>query len=291
MPTPARAAAPAEPTQNSNNSQSGPVRPEHQLARWGLTQHRQVTTAQLHAVGLESNDIAYRVRTGRLHPVFAEVYSLGGPPRTDRERWMAAVLTFGDGTRLSDAAAAELYGWLRYPVGDLHVTTTTERDPRDGIVPHHRTRSVHWRHIDHIPVTGPEQTILDCAATLKSDKAFRRLIRQAQVDRFTTHARLTAFALAHRGTRGVARMKRELADGPSPTRSANEDDVLELLRHAGRILPNHVIAGDEVDLYLPEHNTAIEVDSPIHDNPTAQADDAAKQARLEARGITVRRIR
>ena len=288
---PAPAPAPAEPTQSSNNSTSGPVRPDAQLAHWGMRQHRQVTTAQLHAVGLESDDIVYRVRTGRLHPVFAEVYSLGGPPRTDRERWMAAVLTFGAGTRLSDASAAELHGWLRYPVGELHVTTTTERDPRDGIVPHHRTRSVHWRYIDHIPVTGPEQTILDCAATLKSDRALRRVIRQAQVDKHTTHARLAAFALLHRGARGVARMKRQLADGPSPTRSANEDDVLELLRHAGRILPNHVIDGDEVDLYLPDHNTAIEVDSPLHDNPTARADDAAKQARLQARGIRVRRIR
>lgn len=285
------APTPAEPTQTPAHPDSGPVRPEEQLSRWGLQQHRQVTTAQLHAVGWGSSVISDRVDQGRLHPVFAEVYSLGGPPRTDRERWMAAVLTFGAGTRLSDATAAELYGWLRYPIGELHVTTTTERDPRDGIVPHHRTRSVHWRYIDHIPVTGPEQTILDCAATLRSDKAFRRLIRQAQVDRLTTHARLTAFALTHRGTRGVARMKRELADGPSPTRSTNEDDVLELLRRAGTILPNHVIDGDEVDLYLPRHRTAIEVDSPLHDNPTAQADDAAKQARLEARGITVRRIR
>jgi hypothetical protein len=145
-------------------------------------------------------------RRGRLHPVVA-------------------------GTRLSDAPAAELYGWLRFPLGELHVTTSTERDPRDGITPHHRTRSRAWRFVDHIPVTSPEQTILDCAGTIRSDELYRRIVRIAQAERTTTHARLVAFAAMNRGGRGVARMKRELVDGPSPTRSRNEDEVLELLRH------------------------------------------------------------
>ncbi len=281
----------AEPTRSRSRSDSGWVRADERLARWGLGQHRQVTTAQLRAIGWDGDAVAFRVRQGRLHPVFAGVYSLGGPPRSDREWWMASVLTFGAGTRLSDSAAAELYGWVRYPIGDLHVTTSTEHRPRDGITPHHRTRSTAWRRVEGIPVTGPEQTILDCAATLRNDKLFRRIIRQAQAERTTSHARLVLAAARSTGVRGVARLRRELVDGPSPTRSANEDRVLDLLRHSGTILTNHVIDGDEVDVYLPEHDVVIEVDSGLHDNPAARAHDEAKQARLEAKGKLVYRMR
>lgn len=238
-------------------------------------------------VGWDDDAVAYRVRAGRLHKVFAEVYSLGGPPQADREWWMASVLTYGKGTRLSDCAAVELYGWLRYPLGDLHVTTTSERRPRNGIVPHHRVRSTAWRTVDHIPVTRPEQTILDCAATLKSDRLFRRIVRQAQAEKATSHARLLLLSAQSAGVRGVTRLRAELAEGPSPTRSANEDRVLDLIRNSGTILSNHDINGDEVDLYLPEHNAVIEVQSELHANPAARKHDEAKQRRLEARGLRV----
>ena len=135
-------------------------------------------------------------------------------------------------------------------------------------------------------MTGPEQTVLDAAATIKSDKAYRRIVRQAQIDD-TTHARLLALSAMRPGHRGVGRLKRELAEGPSRTRSANEDEVLEVFRHGGEPIPNVVIAGDEIDLYFPKLNVAIEVQSPLHDNPTARADDVAKKARLEQRGLRV----
>ena len=263
---------------------------DEQLARIGRRQHRQLTGEQLRATGLDKHAVAYRVRVGRLHPVSVEVFSLGGPPQTDRERWMAATLTFGPGTVLSHSSAAELYGWLRYPLKELHVVTLTERRSRDGIVPHQHVKPFLWRYVDNIPVTGPEQTILDCATVVRNDKAYRRIVRQAQVDDLTSHARLLAFAAQNPGVRGVRRLKRELADGPSPTRSRFEDDVLEVFRTGGEPLPNHEIGDDEVDLYFPKLNLVIEVDGGVHDNPTAKADDAVKQARLEALGLTVLRL-
>ncbi len=250
-----------------------------------------MTTAQLRAVGWSDRVISSRVTAGRLHPVFAGVFSLGGPPRTAREWWMASVMTYGDGTRLSDASAAELYGWVRYPMGELHVTTPTERRPRDGIVSHHRAGSTVGRFVDDIPVTSPEQTILDCAATIRSDKLLRRIVRQAQAEGTTTHARLLIITARSAGVRGVVRLRAELAAGPSPTRSAKEDKVLDLLRSNPRILPNHDIDGDEVDLYLPDHGVVIEIDSPLHDNPSAEKHDAEKQHRLEAKRLKVYRLR
>ena len=148
------------------------------------------------------------------------------------------------------------------------MTTRTEHRPRDGITPHHRTHSTRWRHIDHIPVTSPEQTILDCAATIKSDKLLRRIIRQAQAEQATTHARLLLVNAQSAGARGTARLRTELADGPSP----------DTQRQRGR------------SPHLPDHNAVIEVDSPLHDNPAARKHDAAKQDRLEAKGLKVYRL-
>jgi hypothetical protein len=245
-----------------------------------------VTTAQLRAAGIEGSAITYRIQVGRLHPVFDGVYSLGGPPQTDKELWMAATLTFGAGAKLAASAAAELYGWLRYPLNEIHVLTPTPRKGRDGIRTRYTSRPVRWKFIDFIPVTGAEQTVLDCATTVRSDKAYRRIVRQSQIDD-TTHAALLSFAAINKGARGVARLKYELAEGPSPTRSANEDDILEVFRRGGEPEPNKTIFGVEVDLYFARLGVAVEVMSSLHDNPTAYADDVAKKAYLEGKGVRV----
>ena len=276
-----------ELVESLNYSSSVRVRPGEQLAAWGNRQHRLVTTAQLRAVGWESDDVAYRVKAGRLFPVFAEVYSLGGEPQTDKELWMASVLTYGRGTALGASAAAELYDLLRYPLKELHVVTLRQRRPRDGIVPHAHTSGYPWRFVEGIPVTSPEQTILDCATTVSNDKAYRRIVRQAQVENLTSHAKLLAFAAQNRGARGIARLREELAEGPSRTRSANEDEVLDVFRHGGTPEPNAIVHGDEVDLWFPKLNIAVEVQSVLHENPTAHADDLAKKDRLEGRGVRV----
>jgi hypothetical protein len=263
-----------------NSCPSRRVREEAIVAA-GRFQHRQVTREQLRAAGLDDDAIKYRAGIRRLHPVFAEVFSLGGPPVTDREIWMAATLTFGRGAQLAASAAVDLYGWLRYPLGGLFVLTPTPRKPREGIVPLHRANPGPSKFIDFIPVTGPEQTVLDCAMTVRSDKAYRRVVRQAQVDD-TTHARLVAFAAMNAGARGVRRMRKELADGPSPTRSANEDEVLAIFRSGATPIANHRFAPDlEADLYFPALGVVIEVDSR---STTARPRRQTTSARTSATG-------
>ena len=241
-------------------------------------------------MGWDDSRISKLVRRGRLHRTFSGVYSLGGPARPGRERWMAATLSFGPRSQLAASAAVDLYGWLRYPLGELFVLTPTPRRSREGIITLHRAKPGRYKHLDFIRVTGPEQTVLDAASTVASDRAYRRVVRQAQIDD-TTHARLLTFAALNRGARGVERMRRELAEGPSRTRSATEDEILEVFRHGGEPIPNAIVFGEEVDLWFPALNTAIEVMSGLHDNPTALADDLAKMARLEARGVRVLWIR
>jgi hypothetical protein len=87
-------------------------------------------------------------------------------------------------------------------------------------------------------------------------------------------------------------MRTELAHGPSPTRSANEDEVLEIFRSGETPIANHRFAPDlEGDLYFPKLGVVIEVDSQLHDGPTAQADDERKDDRYRALGLKPYRLR
>ncbi len=50
------------------------------------------------------------------------------------------------------------------------------------------------------------------------------------------------------------------------------------------------VAWDADDVHyiaLPEHNAVIEVGSELHENPAARKHDAAKQERLEVKGLRV----
>jgi hypothetical protein len=80
-------------------------------------------------------------------------------------------------TRLSASAAAELRGWLRYPLKEIHVVTLRKRRSRDGITAHHRPNYKRYEIIDGIRTTTVEQTVLDCATVVANDKAYRRIVR------------------------------------------------------------------------------------------------------------------
>jgi very-short-patch-repair endonuclease len=139
-------------------------------------------------------------------------------------------------------------------------------------------------------VTTIEQTILDMASVVRSDKAYRRVVREALVQDLITYEELVAFADQNAGARGVKRLRREL-ETPARTRSQLEDDVLDELRRQGLDPGQNVgVHGVEVDLFFADQGLVIEVDRPVHDNPLAQADDARRQAFLEARGLRVLRV-
>jgi very-short-patch-repair endonuclease len=149
-----------------------------------------------------------------------------------------------------------------------------------------------------IPVTTVERAILDLAATMYSDRHFRRLVHEAQVQRLTD-TRLLQIEIDHARprTRGVARLQAEIADGSKPTRSRLEDDVVELLR-SNDFPPfetNAHVPGTphwvEVDVLFESQRLVIEVDSDrYHGTPFRREFDARKQAILEAAGYRVIRL-
>ena len=71
--------------------------PRNDAAVWraGARQHALVTTKQLHAAGLDDDDIHYRATNSRLHRVYRGVYSLAPPPLTSFAELRGATLAYG----------------------------------------------------------------------------------------------------------------------------------------------------------------------------------------------------
>src|SRR5262245_41472923 len=83
--------------------------PDAAIARRAADQHGVITSAQLLSAGLSPAGVTRRLAAGRLHRVHRCVYAVGHPQLSDEGRWMAAVLTIGDGAVLSHLSAAELW--------------------------------------------------------------------------------------------------------------------------------------------------------------------------------------
>src|SRR6187200_1751290 len=78
---------------------------------WSLVrqQHGVISRKQLLALGYTPDAIKHRLASGRLHRVRQGVYSVGRPELNGSGRWMAAILTCGDGVVLSHSSAAALW--------------------------------------------------------------------------------------------------------------------------------------------------------------------------------------
>lgn len=180
------------------------------------------------------------------------------------------------------------------PVPGAAVVVLTPRHvrPRPGIDARTTavTASERTRHYG-IPVTTPARTLLDLALVVPA-RTLSRAVRQAEVLGLVKHAALVELAAS--GRRGAPALRAVLAPEPTATRSTLEDDVVDGLRgEAGTpsFLTNAQVAGREVDLYFPELDLVVELDSErYHGTPQAQHEDALKQAALEAAGHRVLRI-
>jgi hypothetical protein len=146
-----------------------------------------------------------------------------------------------------------------------------------------------------IPVTSPARTLVDLAAVV-NEKLLRTAVRRALAKRRTSIRQLVATRRRLGGRRGSARLDRVLRDA-APTRTELEDVIYDLIVDAGFIRPDVnkplLLAGRRVvpDFRWGEPQIVVEADSRAwHDNPIARADDAERQALLEAHGERVLRV-
>ena len=214
-------------------------------------------------------------------------------------RLSAAVLACGKCAVLSHWSAGAWHALVQWDDREPEVTVPGNCGRKiDGIRPH-RSRALDERDVwtrDGIRVTSPARTVLDLA-TITTPKALRRIVRQAQVEGTVSVRQLQDVAARADGHRGRPALLALIADGPTPTRSGGEDEMLDLLESAGlprpEVNPRISMDGERIipDFLWREQMLVVEVDGRgPHNSRQSREDDARKQAILEAHGYRVIRV-
>jgi very-short-patch-repair endonuclease/predicted transcriptional regulator of viral defense system len=251
-------------------------------------QYGLVSRAQLAELGIGRGAIAHRLRTGWLAEVHRHVYAVGHTAPRREARWLAAVLTCGDGAVLSHRSAAALWGIASVEGGHVDVSVGRERRVRrPGIAVHHALLVPADRVARlAIPVTSPARTLVDFAHD-EDERRVARALREAQHLRIFDVA-ATRAALERRPSRVLSALLADLA----VTDSILEDDLLRLCDRHGipRPATQQWLLGRRVDFLWPRERVVVETDGwQGHGTPRAfQADRAATNALLLAGYVVLR---
>lgn len=170
---------------------------------------------QLLRLGLGAKAIAYRVRVGRLYPVFPGVYSVGLPPASPLQLAHAAVLACGEGSLVAEESALALWGFVRHWPATPRVLTPHNRHSR-GIIAHRsRTLDGDGTVQRGVPVVTPARAILDSARRLGA--RLTRVVNEALISPYMTIEQLTETHERHLNhpAAGLLLPYIELDDGPT----------------------------------------------------------------------------
>lgn len=267
------------------------------MAKLAGRQFGVVSVHELRRCGLSSHQVFDRVKRGHLHQLHCGVYAVGHT-RLQLEAWfLAAVKACGPRAVLSHFAAATLWAFVEWDGRAPEVTVLGDVHRRHDGVLVHRTQCLDRADVrfrQGIPLTSPARTCLDLGMVL-DEREHRSAVRRAQSRDHVTIPELAEVLRRLAPRRGCAALRRIIATGRAPTRTVLEDVVLDLILSGGLVRPdvNVPIAGTPYipDFRWPEQRLIVEADSRAwHDNPLARADDAERQAVLEARGERLVRV-
>ncbi len=255
-----------------------------------------MTRRDLEGLGFSKEAIDHRLEIGRLHLIARGVYAVGRPELTPNGRWMAAVLSCGDGAALSHRSAAQLWG-VGYEEGRRIDVTIRRRSrlERPGIRVHARAslpeRSVVRRF--GIPVTSVVQTLIDLATELKIMRLERAVNEADKLDLIDPEALRTALD-GYVGMPGV-RTLRTMLDRHTFRLSDSDLEILfrPLALAAGFPLPltKQWVLGYETDFWFPDHALVVETDGlRYHRTPSQQARAAKRDQQHTASGLRVLRF-
>lgn len=254
---------------------------------------------ELLTCGLTRSAIAHRVRTGRLHRMHEGVYAVGHPSVSQKGRFIAGVKACRPHAGLSHRAAAADSLIRPWTERDIEVTVWDGVDHRHQGIQVHRSRLITRSDFllsGGVLVTKPTWTVVALAAEL-SPPELRDVVREALRLRLVSMQGLLRLLDRMGPVRG-SRVLRDILSRARPTRSELEEVVLDVIE-AGGFEPPEVneslkLDGRVVipDFRWPEQRLVVEADGAAwHDDPLSRADDAERQALLEAHGETVLRTR
>jgi very-short-patch-repair endonuclease len=251
-----------------------------------------VDVDQLRGVGATRREIGVRLDSGRLIRLHRGVYAVGHRQLTPRGWWLAAVRAIGAGAALSHTHGTALWNLRPPPGGRINVTVRSKgRRQRKGIRVH-ATLDLPPEHVtvhDGIPVTTPERTLSDLAATIETP-ALARALEEAEKQKLLDVPSLLAVCA---GRPGAQRIRKLVQTELPRTRSELEAAFVDLCDRYGlpRPVMNAQIHGYEVDAYWPEHRLVVELDSWTHHGTRAAFErDRKRDADLHAAGITTVRF-
>lgn len=259
------------------------------IARIAGRQRGVVSRAQLIAAGVSRHAIDRRLRSGSLHLLHRGVYAVGHTALHPHAPLVAALLAVGAGAAFSHLTAAVLWELLRPERGPVHLIRAGSRPTaRPGIALHRADLpATDRRRRDGLPVTSPQRTLLDLAAT--EPELLPRALNEALALRLLRPGALSI----PRGHRGAEALRHALAPDEGFTRSKAERALLALVLKAQLPRPqtNVWIGGHEVDAFWPApHLLIVEVDGfATHGRRrTFEADRARDGAHLIAGYRTLR---
>lgn len=270
------------------------------LARLARSQHSAFSRAQALGLGFRDGQIKRRLASGRWSILLPSVMEISGGQRTGSQAAMAATLWAGDGSLVSHAAAAVLWGFEGVRSRRIEVWTT--RRLRSDLVTVHRGSRLDRADrtfLGPIPITTPTRTLIDISGRMEDSRLaalVEDLIKRGLVDVERLEARLTA--LRSSGRVGAGRLHAILETrGVGPAmESALEVLVWSRIIESGVPLPERQYWVDvpggryRLDFCWPDLRFGVECDSwsyhgERHDD---WGKDRARYAELAVIGYRVR---
>lgn len=257
---------------------SGAMTPKStQASPWPVVrrQHGVITRWQLLDLGFTDEAIRHRLKTGRLHRIWPQVYSVGRPHLEREGILMAAVLTCGDGAALSHHTAAELWTIRPKRSGPIHISLPSPRDVQRTGIETHRRRAFETARRKGIRVTTPAQTIIDIAPGLTERQLERTIDEADKLD--LIHPEPLRDAAAQKAGEGAATVRNLLE---KRTFLLSDSDLerlfIPIAERAGLEKPETQarVNGHRVDFFFRDKGVVVEADGGrFHRTPSQQRRD------------------
>lgn len=251
-----------------------------------------VKRRQLLKLGVGAKTIDYRIKIGRLIPVYAGVYAVGHVPRQPLDKAFGALLASGDKAVLSHGSAATVYGIYRRWDLPFEVSVPVARRPKGIRI--HRAKLTRADVTTQLGVraTSPARTLLDMAPRL-TDKQLKRAFNKLRLAVGLTQEQVSDVVARFPRHPGACLLAPLAGTKRGVTRSGLEDKFAEFCATWGLPEPllNHKINGREVDAFFPEERLIVEIDAyETHSGPVSFEDDRDRDAGMLALGLPTVRV-